>query len=163
VEANHRVCRRRRLDLCQHGQARPYATWLHVGMERANPDMHAPGHRTRKQPLLPAYVPQLARCAGLTDWFATADDATFQHHHHGKLRGYGSRRPTASARKGSATGVTARERHGRLYNSLKHWGGRRELNPQPSEPQSDALPIELLPPQRTIIAIAAGVPLFARS
>jgi hypothetical protein len=27
------------------------------------------------------------------------------------------------------------------------WGGRRELNPQPSEPQSDALPIELLPPQ----------------
>src|SRR5216683_5465036 len=57
--------------------------------------------------------------------------------------------------------------HGRPYNSLKHWGGRRELNPQPSEPQSDALPIELLPPQRmivqtlivqtTIIAIAAGV------
>ncbi len=37
--------------------------------------------------------------------------------------------------------------HGRPYNSLKHWGGRRELNPQPSEPQSDALPIELLPPQ----------------
>src|SRR5713101_6999112 len=57
--------------------------------------------------------------------------------------------------------------HGRPYNSLKHWGGRRELNPQPSEPQSDALPIELLPPQRMIvqtmivqttsIAIAAGV------
>jgi hypothetical protein len=30
------------------------------------------------------------------------------------------------------------------------------LNPQPSEPQSDALPIELLPPQITIIATAAG-------
>src|SRR5450631_4382080 len=56
-----------------------------------------------------------------------------------------------------ATGVTARERHGRLCNPLKNWGGRRELNPQPSEPQSDALPIELLPPQITIIAIAAGV------
>ena len=26
------------------------------------------------------------------------------------------------------------------------WGGRRESNPQPSEPQSDALPVELLPP-----------------
>jgi hypothetical protein len=40
------------------------------------------------------------------------------------------------------------------------------LNPQPSEPQSDALPIELLPPQTlqiTIIAIAAVVPLFPRS
>src|SRR5271156_6129815 len=37
------------------------------------------------------------------------------------------------------------------------WGGRRELNPQPSEPQSDALPIELLPPQITIIAIAAAL------
>src|SRR5712692_10623470 len=41
--------------------------------------------------------------------------------------------------------------HGRPYNSLKHWGGRRELNPQPSEPQSDALPIELLPPQTLIV------------
>src|SRR6266852_1490522 len=52
------------------------------------------------------------------------------------------------------------------------WGGRRELNTQPSEPQSDALPIELLPPQTltvqnmivqtmivqtTIITIAAGL------
>src|SRR5579872_1177029 len=27
------------------------------------------------------------------------------------------------------------------------WGGRRESNPQPSEPQSGALPVELLPPQ----------------
>ncbi len=33
------------------------------------------------------------------------------------------------------------------------WGGRRELNPQPSEPQSDALPIELLPPQTIIVTI----------
>ncbi len=31
------------------------------------------------------------------------------------------------------------------------------MNPQPSEPQSDALPIELLPPQTTIIAIAAAM------
>lgn len=27
-----------------------------------------------------------------------------------------------------------------------HWGGRRDLNSQPSGPQPDALPIELLPP-----------------
>jgi hypothetical protein len=26
------------------------------------------------------------------------------------------------------------------------WGGRRDLNPRHSEPQSDALPAELLPP-----------------
>ena len=26
------------------------------------------------------------------------------------------------------------------------WGGRRELNPQRPEPQSGALPVELLPP-----------------
>ena len=29
---------------------------------------------------------------------------------------------------------------------MKRWGGRRELNPQRPEPQSGALPIELLPP-----------------
>src|SRR6266404_6941360 len=28
----------------------------------------------------------------------------------------------------------------------KGWGGRRDLNPRLSEPQSDALPAELLPP-----------------
>jgi cytosine/adenosine deaminase-related metal-dependent hydrolase len=37
------------------------------------------------------------------------------------------------------------------------------LNPQPSEPQSDALPVELLPPQTTIIAIAARVRLVQAS
>src|ERR1700716_1010755 len=31
--------------------------------------------------------------------------------------------------------------------STKTWGGRRDLNPRLSEPQSDALPAELLPPQ----------------
>src|ERR1017187_4011735 len=50
--------------------------------------------------------------------------------------------------------LTDHKRITQKANSLKHWGGRRELNPQPSEPQSDALPIELLPPQITIIAIA---------
>src|ERR1700739_1367901 len=29
----------------------------------------------------------------------------------------------------------------------KNWGGKRESNPQPSEPQSGALPVELFPPQ----------------
>ena len=37
------------------------------------------------------------------------------------------------------------------------------MNPQPSEPQSDALPVELLPPQTTIIAIAARVRLVQAS
>jgi 4-hydroxy-3-methylbut-2-en-1-yl diphosphate synthase IspG/GcpE len=32
------------------------------------------------------------------------------------------------------------------------------LNPQPSEPQSDALPVELLPPQNTIIATVETSP-----
>src|SRR5208337_5028314 len=59
-------------------------------------------------------------------------------------------------RKGNAAGFTAWEWHGRLYDSRKPWGGRRELNPQPSEPQSDALPVELLPPQTTIIASASS-------
>src|SRR5258705_12473407 len=31
--------------------------------------------------------------------------------------------------------------------SRKRWGGRRDLNPRLSEPQSDALPAELIPPQ----------------
>src|SRR6516225_3724788 len=30
--------------------------------------------------------------------------------------------------------------------SLEDWGGRWDLNPRHSEPQSDALPAELLPP-----------------
>ena len=30
----------------------------------------------------------------------------------------------------------------------KFWGGKRESNPQPSEPQSGALPVELFPPPR---------------
>src|SRR5207302_1157931 len=37
---------------------------------------------------------------------------------------------------------------------LKNWGGKRESNPQPPEPQSGALPVELFPPQALIIAIA---------
>ena len=32
--------------------------------------------------------------------------------------------------------------------TLKFWGGKRESNPQPSEPQSGALPVELFPPPR---------------
>jgi hypothetical protein len=32
------------------------------------------------------------------------------------------------------------------------WGGKRESNPQPSEPQSGALPVELFPPPQVIIA-----------
>jgi hypothetical protein len=34
----------------------------------------------------------------------------------------------------------------------KIWGGKRESNPQPSEPQSGALPVELFPPLLSIIA-----------
>src|ERR1700724_2037615 len=35
---------------------------------------------------------------------------------------------------------------------LEVWGGKRESNPQPSEPQSGALPVELFPPPQVIIA-----------
>ena len=41
------------------------------------------------------------------------------------------------------------ERFQRVSKQVKRfemWGGRRELNPQRPEPQSGALPIELLPP-----------------
>ena len=34
----------------------------------------------------------------------------------------------------------------RKDRSDQDWGGRRDLNPRHSEPQSDALPAELLPP-----------------
>jgi hypothetical protein len=30
--------------------------------------------------------------------------------------------------------------------TIENWGGKRESNPQPSEPQSGALPVELFPP-----------------
>ena len=41
---------------------------------------------------------------------------------------------------------------------LKIWGGKRESNPQPSEPQSGALPVELFPPLRFIIATSMLAP-----
>jgi len=39
----------------------------------------------------------------------------------------------------------------RAWMYLKTWGGRRESNPQQPEPQSGALPVELLPPDLPII------------
>src|SRR6266568_2512160 len=38
----------------------------------------------------------------------------------------------------------------------KIWGGKRESNPQPSEPQSGALPVELFPPLALIIPTAVA-------
>ena len=37
----------------------------------------------------------------------------------------------------------------RVVTEAKNWGGKRESNPQPLEPQSSALPVELFPPQET--------------
>src|SRR5216684_1041926 len=37
------------------------------------------------------------------------------------------------------------------YVRSKIWGGKRESNPQPPEPQSGALPVELFPPHLLII------------
>src|ERR1700719_1450789 len=45
--------------------------------------------------------------------------------------------------------------------SKASWGGRRDLNPRLSEPQSDALPAELLPPQRnkfTLVCASGKAP-----
>jgi hypothetical protein len=47
--------------------------------------------------VLPSHLPQLAGCAWLTHRATATNDATLQHHDYGKLRGYGSRRPTAGA------------------------------------------------------------------
>jgi hypothetical protein len=33
------------------------------------------------------------------------------------------------------------------FSNERKWGGKRESNPQPPEPQSGALPVELFPPQ----------------
>src|SRR6266550_1690640 len=38
----------------------------------------------------------------------------------------------------------------------KKWGGKRESNPQPPEPQSGALPVELFPPQELHYSNLAG-------
>src|SRR5215470_3854268 len=38
----------------------------------------------------------------------------------------------------------------------KKWGGKRESNPQPLEPQSSALPVELFPPQELHYSNLAG-------
>jgi uncharacterized membrane protein len=41
---------------------------------------------------------------------------------------------------------------------LGFWGGRRDLNPRHSEPQSDALPAELRPPKRNDKRVYQGMP-----
>ena len=46
---------------------------------------------------------------------------------------------------------SGRKRYGMYSKPLKDWGGRRESNPQRPEPQSGALPVELLPPDLLII------------
>src|SRR5207248_10200274 len=46
---------------------------------------------------------------------------------------------SSSARPGQSERLSLHER--------KKWGGKRESNPQPPEPQSGALPVELFPPQ----------------
>jgi excisionase family DNA binding protein len=43
-----------------------------------------------------------------------------------------------------ATGATARERHGSVYNSLKHWDGRRECGE--------------FPPQALVVLLGGGEP-----
>jgi hypothetical protein len=68
-----------------------------------------------------------------------------------ELRGRGEKERTVELR---STGQPVRlpsgqarrlSLHGR--GRRKNWGGKRESNPQPSEPQSGALPVELFPPQ----------------
>src|ERR1700730_18123472 len=61
------------------------------------------------------------------------------------------------ARRNHATSGVSPER------LLEIWGGKRESNPQPSEPQSGALPVELFPPPNLIIAIALGAVRRAQS
>src|SRR5437588_5138776 len=62
--------------------------------------------------------------------------------------------PTSSQARaaGAVAGLTAGESAGGSSKRLKHWGGRWESNPQRPEPQSGALPVELLPPYLLIIA-----------
>ena len=52
---------------------------------------------------------------------------------------------TVEEAKRSITTV-ARRKSRPFYYGFMSWGGRRDLNPRHSEPQSDALPAELLPP-----------------
>src|SRR5215469_18313622 len=51
----------------------------------------------------------------------------------------------------------AGELAGKARKRLNIWGGRRESNPQQPEPQSGALPVELLPPDFLIITMERGV------
>jgi hypothetical protein len=41
-------------------------------------------------------------------------------------------------------------------SNQRKWGGKRESNPQPPEPQSGALPVELFPPQELHYSNLAG-------
>jgi hypothetical protein len=60
-----------------------------------------------------------------------------------------------------ASGVT-NDRQAQQAKCFKFWGGRRESNPQRPEPQSGALPVELLPPRTCDYNNSDGVPCVAR-
>jgi hypothetical protein len=62
----------------------------------------------------------------------------------GGICGDGRLRPSSRAQRGSWHEPRREE----------FWGGKRESNPQPSEPQSGALPVELFPPPLRIITTA---------
>ncbi len=60
--------------------------------------------------------------------------------------GLAPREPARSEVEGSAELARRRFWHATPQQEGKFWGGKRESNPQPSEPQSGALPVELFPP-----------------
>ena len=65
----------------------------------------------------------------------------------GDSRRQGSRHGPGAQVAGPYRGGGVVSGHEQSFCSCERWGGLRGLNPQPSEPQSDALPIELRPPR----------------
>src|SRR5690348_18271814 len=57
-----------------------------------------------------------------------------------------ARRRRACREMDAGKSLTARPAARKVCKLLKTWGGRWESNPQRPEPQSGALPVELLPP-----------------
>src|SRR5947207_1464983 len=69
---------------------------------------------------------------------------------------YGRLQATSATTLGRAQSTRRRVQVYKMSNGVglekNFWGGKRESNPQPSEPQSGALPVELFPPPPLIIA-----------
>ncbi len=154
TQAEQRLRRAGRLGFRLAGKAWTAAPELHVILGKVGTGLSGCRHPTHFAPQLSAHLSFMARRTGDAHHCAATGYAARRHPRNHELWRDRGGRFAGSLSKGCGAGhsaIKARKRHGTAPKLLKNWGGRRESNPQQPEPQSGALPVELLPPDVSII------------